>query len=102
MPLSRNQRFETSPTYGIPHPDMPAAIEVSKFMMSLYDAAPEHIRKRDHQDGVSVVQWFYKQSSDPRPIDQRYPIPEGCGMPLFPWDVFGQLFTLNANYDSRY
>lgn len=90
MPINtrrRRNRFAPSPTYGKPHPDLQIAQEQALFAQSIYDAAPEYIRKKAHQDGgLSLYNWFYSRSADPRPFDERYKIPSGYEMPPFPWD----------------
>lgn len=85
------RRYELSPTYGTPHPNLRKAKKSSEFAQSVYDAAPEHIRKlaRDDADGSGtqrLFEWFYSCSKDPRPKDKQFSATPDYRLPPFPWD----------------
>lgn len=55
--------------------------------MSVYDVAPEYIRKQTiEKDSMAIWDWFYTRDKDPRPIDKQFPVPRGYKFPIFPWD----------------
>lgn len=84
-------KFKPSPSYGKPDPRMSKAKASAEFVQSIFDVAPEYIRKvaREDRDGSGhqhMFEWFYAHSCDPRPPNNRLKPTPDYQLPPFPWD----------------
>ena len=70
------RRVPLPPHYGEPHPAQEYQKALSDFEMSIFDAAPKHIRMCEWEDGVSVGKWWEPLNYDPRPYNNRPPHPD--------------------------